>query len=72
MTSVALDGTLRDMGRHREPNADQVRIALQESGSITAAADRLGVSRRTLHRWINKLHIRVDRQVVTEVGGEAA
>jgi transposase-like protein len=60
------------MGRHREPNADAVRIALQEAGSISGAAIRLGVSRRTLHRWLLKLDIRVERHVVTEVGEPAA
>lgn len=32
----------------------RVRSALESSRRITEAADRLGISRRTLHRYINK------------------
>lgn len=60
------------MVRHRDLNPDLIRIALQEEGSVTAAAVRLGVSRRTVHRWIKALKIRVERQVVTGVDTEAA
>lgn len=60
------------MVRHRELNPDLIRIALQEEGSVTAAAARLGVSRRTVYRWLKILKIRVERQVVTAVDTEAA
>ena len=57
------------MPRHFDPNADVIRAALTETGSVKGAAEKLGVSRRTLHRWIKKLGIELDRQLIV---GEAA
>ena len=54
------------MPRHIEPDEAVIRTLLLETGSVKRAADRLGVSRRTLGRWIKKLGIRVDRQIVIE------
>jgi transcriptional regulator with GAF, ATPase, and Fis domain len=41
-----------------------VRRAIEEAGSVAAAARALGVSRRTVHRWMNVLHITVRRTYV--------
>ena len=54
------------MPRHIAPDAAVIRALLAETGSVKAAAERLGVSRRTLHRWIARLGIRVERQIVIE------
>lgn len=35
-----------------------------EDGSITRAAGRLRTSRRSLHRWLQELGIKVTREVV--------
>jgi transcriptional regulator of acetoin/glycerol metabolism len=56
------------MARHNEPNPAVIRAILAETGSVKAAAERMGVSRRTLHRWMNKLGISAERHlVVTDV-----
>lgn len=52
------------MTRHIEPDAAVIRAVLAEEGSITRAAVRLGVSRRTLHRWIKRLGIEVERRLI--------
>jgi len=52
------------MTRHNAPDPAVVRAVLEEEGSVTAAAAKLGVSRRTVHRWIKALGIRVERVVV--------
>jgi transcriptional regulator of acetoin/glycerol metabolism len=57
------------MPRHIEPDAAVIRAVLAETGSVKAAAERLGVSRRTLHRWIKKAGIEVERRLHI---GEAA
>jgi transcriptional regulator of acetoin/glycerol metabolism len=57
------------MPRHIEPHATIIRAALAEAGSVKAAAEKLGVSRRTLHRWIKKAGIEVERRLHI---GEAA
>ena len=54
------------MPRHNEPDPAVIRAVLADAGSVKAAAERLGVSRRTLHRWITKLGIRVERQMVVD------
>jgi transcriptional regulator of acetoin/glycerol metabolism len=56
------------MPRHNAPDPAVLRAVLEDEGSVTAAAVKLGVSRRTVHRWIKALGIRVERRVV----GEAA
>lgn len=55
------------MPRHsRRPDQAIIVAALEaEAGSITAAAARLNVSRRQLHRWLDDLGIKVQREVVT-------
>ncbi len=54
------------MPRHIEPNAALIRVVLAETGSVKAAAERMGVSRRTLHRWIKKAGIEVERPLVVK------
>lgn len=49
------------MGRHIDLDAAAIRAALAKAGSVTGAAKELGVSRRTVHRWINKLGLQVER-----------
>lgn len=50
----------------REPlTAERVRAALiAASGSPSKAAAILGVSRQTVHEWIRKADIRIERRVV--------
>jgi DNA-binding transcriptional LysR family regulator len=45
-----------------KPNEEEIRTAIAEAGSITAAATRLGVTRQTLHRWLRELAITVERR----------
>ena len=40
---------------------------LREEGSISGAAQRLGVNRNTVRYWINKLHIRVESHRTVEI-----
>jgi transcriptional regulator of acetoin/glycerol metabolism len=54
------------MARHIAPDAAIIRAALAETGSVKAAAERMGVSRRTLHRWIKKAGIEVERALVVK------
>lgn len=44
------------------PSEAIIRAAIEEAGSITGAAIRLGVSRQTLHRWLRDLAIKVQRR----------
>ena len=52
------------MPRHIEPDATTIRLLLEETGSVKAAAAQIGVSRRTLHRWMKRLDITVERRLV--------
>ena len=54
------------MPRHIEPDAAVIKAVLAETGSVSAAAVRLGVSRRTLHRWIKKAGIEIERRLIVE------
>lgn len=54
------------MTRHIEPDPAVIRALLKETGSVKAAAERLGVSRRTLHRWIKRLGIELERRLIVE------
>jgi len=55
-----------DSGRTPGTTELQVREALTaESGSVTAAAKRLGVHRTTVHRLIRDYGIEVRREVIT-------
>lgn len=42
----------------------QVRDALREAGTVKGAAELLGVSRKTVHEYINGYGIQTDRRVV--------
>ena len=44
------------------PSEGEIRAAIAEAGSITAAAEQLGVTRQTLHRWLRDLAIKVERR----------
>ena len=44
------------------PGEAIISAAIEEAGSITGAAIRLGVSRQTLDRWLRDLAIKVERR----------
>ena len=44
------------------PDESVIRAAIEDAGSITAAAAVLGVSRQTLHKWLRDLAIKVERR----------
>ena len=44
------------------PSEPVIRAAIEEAGSISGAARRLGVSRQTVHRWLRDLAIKVERR----------
>lgn len=44
------------------PDESVIRAAIEDAGSITAAAVVLGVSRQTLHKWLRDLAIKVERR----------
>lgn len=44
------------------PDEAVIRAAIEDAGSITAAALVLGVSRQTLHKWLRDLAIKVERR----------
>jgi transcriptional regulator of acetoin/glycerol metabolism len=48
--------------RSTQPSEDEIRAAIADTGSITAAAAHLGVTRQTLHRWLRDLAITVERR----------
>ena len=48
--------------RTAPPTEDEIRTAIAATGSITAAAAYLGVTRQTLHRWLRDLAITVERR----------
>lgn len=48
--------------RTTPPTEAQIREAIAATGSITAAAAHLGVTRQTLHRWLRDLAITVERR----------
>jgi transcriptional regulator with PAS, ATPase and Fis domain len=54
------------MPRHIEPDEALIRAALAEAGSVKGAAEQIGISRRTLQRWMDRLGIKVGRQLVVE------
>lgn len=54
------------MARHIQPDAAVIRAVLAETGSVKAAAAKIGVSRRTLHRWITRLGIEVERPLIVK------
>lgn len=54
------------MARHIAPDPAVLRTVLEEEGSVKRAAERLGVSRRTLHRWIDRAGIVTKRPLITE------
>jgi hypothetical protein len=63
---------MRDRGAlppRRHMAKSEITQALATNGSVARAAERLGVSRRTLHRWIKKAGIEVERRLHI---GEAA
>jgi len=54
------------MPRHIDPDPAVIRTLLEETGSVKGAAERLGVSRRTLHRWIARLGIEFERPLIVK------
>ena len=50
------------MTKRTTPTEEQIREAIASTGSITAAAVHLGVTRQTLHRWLRDLAITVERR----------
>ena len=48
--------------RTTPPTEETIREAIAATGSITAAAAHLGVTRQTLHRWLRDLAIKVQRR----------
>lgn len=47
---------------HKEaPAAEEIRRAINENGTVTAAAAALGVSRPTLYKWMRLYAIRIER-----------
>jgi len=54
------------------PHPDTIRRVLGDSPSVTAAAERLGVSRNTLYRWMRQHGITVGRRVVLTGDKDAA
>lgn len=54
------------MARHIDPDPSLIRAVLAETGSVKAAAEQIGVSRRTLHRWMARLGIEVERPLIVK------
>lgn len=54
------------MARHIAPDPAVLRAVLEEQGSVKRAAESLGISRRTLHRWIEKAGIVTERPLITK------
>jgi transposase-like protein len=54
------------------PHPDTIRRVLGDSPSVTAAAERLGVSRNTLYRWMRQNGITVGRRIVPTHPNDAA
>lgn len=52
------------MKRSSAPDPAVIRAALEEAGTVEKAAERLGVHRATLHRWMRELGIKVRRELV--------
>lgn len=47
---------------------DEIRSAIRKAGSVKDAADLLGVSRKTVHEYINGYGIPIQRGVVITDG----
>jgi transposase-like protein len=52
------------------PDPETIRQVLWDSPSVTVAAERLGVSRNTLYRWMRQHNIIVGRRLLPTHSGD--